>query len=100
MRMHRGSSKGTGDGPGPETLPLSAPLPSDGIVLEVEVVRSARSVVHTITVPAESTVRSVLRRLALPVEGSAVLVGDVPIPSDAPVPRNARLVVVPTFSGG
>jgi sulfur carrier protein ThiS len=100
--MHRGSSKGTGRArPVPETLPLSAsPFPS-GIRIEVVVARGSRPGPPTVRWVAPGTkVRTVLRDLGHAVEGSAVLVEGIPVPSDTPIGAPTRFTVVPTFSGG
>ena len=98
MRMHRGSSKGSGlDGPPPESLPLSA---SASVSVEVEVVRARGSQVHARTVRAGTLVKELVRSVGEAPEGSAALVDGMSVPLDTPVDRPLRLVVVPTFSGG
>ena len=96
--MHRGSSKGRrGTAPGPERLPLSA---SPTLRIELEVTRAGRSDRHTIRVPSGTLLRSVLRSIGQAAEGSAVLLGDRPVPLDLRLEKNARFRVIPTFSGG
>jgi sulfur carrier protein ThiS len=98
MRMHRGSSKGTGAGhPAPEHLPLSA---SATVRVEVEVARAGASSVHSREVAVGTLVKELVRSVGEAPEGSAVLVEGVSIPLDTPVETSMRLVVVPTFSGG
>ncbi len=98
MRMHRGSSKGTGAGaPGPETLPLSV-LPAVTITFRSE--RAGRGDVRTARVPRGTTIRAALRSVGWFGEGSAVLDGGQPVPLDTPVESDRTLTVVPTFSGG
>ena len=98
MRMHRGSSKGAGDGrPPPEPLPLSA---SATIRVEVEVARARDSVLHSREVAPGTLVKEVVRSVGQAPEGTAVLVDGISIPLDTPVDRPVHLVVVPTFSGG
>jgi hypothetical protein len=97
--MHRGSSKDArGEPPATETLPLSAPPPAVAVVLEVT--RGASVTRHRLHVEPGTLVRTVLRAAGHAPEGSAVLVGDVPIPLDTPVDRPLTLTVLPTFSGG
>jgi sulfur carrier protein ThiS len=96
--MHRGSSKGSrGKTPRPESLPLSA---SPTLRIHLEVVRAGRSSRHTLTVPAGTPLRAVLRSIGQPAEGSAVLSGGRPVPLDLPLEKSARFTVIPTFSGG
>ena len=98
MRMHRGSSKGTGaNRPPPEHLPLSA---SAMVTVEVELVRARGSVVRSQTVARGTLVKELVRAVGQAPEGAAVLVEGVSVPLDEPVDRPMRLVVVPTFSGG
>ena len=98
MRMHRGSSKGTGQGgPAPELLPLSASAP---VRIEVEIARAARSVVVARSVPRGTLVKQVVRDVGEAPEGSAVLIDGRSVPLDTPIVAPLRLVVVPTFSGG
>ena len=97
MRMHRGSSKGAGTPPTPEILPLSA----SGLVrVEVSVVRGGRSAPASLTVPAGTPVRRILRLAGHAPEGCAVLVNGIPWPLDRPVDHDLALDVLPTFSGG
>jgi sulfur carrier protein ThiS len=99
MRMHRGSSKGVRAVPGPTgTLPLSASPPA--ITIRVELTRASTVLHRTVRVPPGTLVRAVLRDLGEPAEGSAVLLGDQPVPLDTPLDRPVRLIVLPTFSGG
>jgi sulfur carrier protein ThiS len=97
--MHRGSSKGARERrPAPETLPLSA---SPGTVTVLVELTRGRSVERRALEVAPGTlVRVALKRLGQAPEGSAVLVGEVPIPLDTPIEGPMRLTVVPTFSGG
>jgi sulfur carrier protein ThiS len=98
MRMHRGSSKGTGAGrPGPERLPLSA---SATVTVEVEIARGGGAPLRILSVRAGTTVKELVRSLGEAPEGSAVLVGGVSVPLDTPLDGPVRLTVVPTFSGG
>jgi sulfur carrier protein ThiS len=97
MRMHRGSSKGAGTPPTPETLPLSA---SGVVTVELSVVRGGRSPSVSLTVPRGTPIRRVLRQAGHAPEGCAVLVDGVPWPLDRPVERDLVLDVLPTFSGG
>ena len=98
MRMHRGSSKGAGDGrPPPEPLPLSA---SATIPVEVELARARAPVLHSRRVAPGTLVREVVRSVGQAPEGSAILVDGVSVPLDMPIERPVRLVVVSTFSGG
>jgi len=98
MRMHRGSSKGSGDRtPLPEPLPLSA---SSAVSVTVEVVRAARSATYERHVAPGTLIRSVVRSVGEAAEGSAVLVDGTSVPLDTPITAPLRLVVVPTFSGG
>jgi len=98
MRMHRGSSKGSGaDPPEPEHLPLSA---SSDIVVEVEVARARRSEVFHRSVRPGTLVRDLVRSLGEAPEGSAVLLDGRSIPLDTRLDAPVRLVLVPTFSGG
>jgi hypothetical protein len=98
MRMHRGSSNGSGaTPPNSETLPLSAP-PFLSVIFRVE--RGARVETRIAHVPVGSTVRVALRAAGLFGEGSAVLDAGRPVPLDTPVLAALELTVVPTFSGG
>jgi sulfur carrier protein ThiS len=98
MRMHRGSSKGTGAGaPGPETLPLSV-LPAVTITFHSE--RAGRAETRTAQVPLGSTLRAALRSVGWFGEGSAVLDDGRPVPLDTRIESDRTLTVVPTFSGG
>jgi sulfur carrier protein ThiS len=98
--MHRGSSKGDRAGPRtPGILPLSASaLPS--VPVTVDLTRGTSVERRQLTVVAGTPVRAVLRLLGRAAEGSAVLVGDTPIPLDTPLDRPIVLTVLPTFSGG
>jgi sulfur carrier protein ThiS len=99
MRLHRGSSKDVrGDPPTAEILPLSASPPA--VVVDVEVARSGRSRHVRLEVVRGTLVRDVVRKAGETPEGCAVLLGDTPVPLDAPVEEAVRLTVVPTFSGG
>ncbi len=95
--MHRGSSKAArGPPPTADTLPLSAP----SLALEVEVARAGRSHIHHLEIAPGTLVREAVRRIGLAPEGTAVLIDGVPVPLDLPLHGVARIVVVPTFSGG
>jgi len=98
MRMHRGSSKGTGPrDPVPGPLPLSA---SSTVRVQVEVARAGRSTSLERSVPVGTLVRAVVRGVGEAPEGSAVLVDGVSVPLDTPITTPLRLTVIPTFSGG
>lgn len=97
--MHRGSSKGAAaDAAAPETLPLSASPAFVSIEVVVERAAARRSV--RVELPASARVRDALRLAGHAPEGSAVFVDGVSVPLDAPLPRDGRLTVVSTFSGG
>ena len=100
MRMHRGSSK---DVPGvaraAETLPLSASAPRTVSVV-LELTRAGAVERRRLRVPVGTTVRVALRRIGQAPEGSAVLLGQTPVPLDLPIEGPLRLTVVSTFSGG
>jgi len=99
MRLHRGSSKGDrGTTPAAETLPLSASPVT--VRVGVEVVRGGQSRFTEFDVAPGTLVRSIVRTAGESPEGCAVLVGETPLPLDAPVDRPVRLTVIPTFSGG
>jgi len=66
----------------------------------VELTRAGRTSVRRVEVPRGTLVRVALKQLGEAPEGSAVLLGDTPIPLDTPLDGPTRLVVVPTFSGG
>jgi sulfur carrier protein ThiS len=51
-------------------------------------------------VPEGWTLRDILRKLSVPVEGCALWWNGEPVPSDLPVASAGELEVVPTFSGG
>lgn len=98
--MHRGSSKGAGSSlPTPETLPLSA-SPAGGVPVVLEVTRASSTQTFELVVPRSTLLRDVLRQVGLASEGSAVLLGDTPLPLDTPIESAVRITVVPTFSGG
>ena len=98
MRMHRGSSNGSGGtSPYSETLPLSAP-PIVEVTFEIE--RGARVERRIVAVRNGSTVRSALRAIRMFGEGSAVLEEGRSVPLDTPITEARILTVVPTFSGG
>jgi len=98
MRMHRGSSKGAGDGRlPPEPLPLSA---SSTVRVEVELARARGSVVQAREVAPGTLVREVVRSVGMAPEGSAVLVDGISVPLDLPITGPVHLVLVSTFSGG
>ena len=98
--MHRGSSKGTRrTGRLPESLPLSASAPAR-VAVSIEIARAGRSEHRRLLVEVGSTIRTILRKLGQAAEGSAVLVGDEPVPLDLPVEGPLSIVVVPTYSGG
>jgi sulfur carrier protein ThiS len=97
--MHRGSSKEVRDATRASgTLPLSASLSPVSVVLEVT--RGAAVERRRVRVVPGTLVRTVLRSQGLAAEGSAVLVGETPVPLDLPIDRRMRLTIVPTFSGG
>jgi len=99
MRMHRGSSKGARSrGRSPEILPLSASPPR--LRISVEVTRAEAVRRRTLSVVPGERVREIVRRVGQSPEGCAVMIDGVPVPLDLPIERPARLVVVPTFSGG
>jgi sulfur carrier protein ThiS len=96
--MHRGSSKERRGRPRrSESLPLSA---SPTVCIRLEVTRASQTAVHTVRVNRGTPLRTVLRSIGQSVEGSAVLVGDRPVPLDLPLEKDSRFVVIPTFSGG
>ena len=98
MRMHRGSSNGSGaEPPYSETLPLSAPL-TVRVTLRIE--RGGSVETRTADVRVGSTVREALRAVRLFGEGSAVLDAGRSVPLDTRVTIGRQLTVVPTFSGG
>jgi sulfur carrier protein ThiS len=100
MRMHRGSSKDGRDFTRTSgILPLSAPS-GPMLTVTIEITRGASIQRRRLRVPPGTLVRTVLRSAELAPEGSAVLVGETPIPLDTPLERPVRLIVVPTFSGG
>ena len=97
--MHRGSSKGDrNQRRAPDILPLSAS--ASAISVLVEVTRGGSVERQRIRVASGTLVRAVLRSIGHAPEGSAVLVGEVPIPLDTPIVGPMRLTVVLTFSGG
>lgn len=100
--MHRGSSKVAGAHPPPaEDLPLSAStLPAPMLAIEIDVARAGRHTVLSVTVPAGTLVRTVIRHAHQAPEGCVVLIDGLPVPLDTPLERALRLVVLPTFSGG
>ena len=98
MRMHRGSSKGAGDLPTPEILPLSASPPTVHVTLTL--VRGSRTLVSEHHVPRGTPVREILRSAGHAPEGHAVLCDGVSWPLDRRVVTDAVLTVLPTFSGG
>ncbi len=98
MRMHRGSSKGGRGRTRPaESLPLSA---SPLLDVEFEIARAGRSEIRRLRVAPGTLLRVALRSIGQAPEGSAVLLGDQPVPLDQPIDRGDRFTVVPTFSGG
>ncbi len=99
MRMHRGSSKDARDPPRASgTLPLSAS--SRPVTVVLEVTRAGSVERRRVRVAPGTLVRTLLRAEGHAPEGSAVLVGDTPIPLDTPIDRGMTLTIVPTFSGG
>ncbi len=99
MRMHRGSSKEVRDAPrASESLPLSAPPAT--VPVDLEITRGRGVERRQLRVPSGTLVRTVLRQSGCAPEGSAVLLGETPVPLDLPIDRPLRLTVVPTFSGG
>ena len=100
MRMHRGSSKEAGEDLPPRKLSPSAPPTEALLVLDVEIVRASRSERRRIELPADRTVRDVVRAVGLYAAGSAVLIDGRPVPHDRPIAGLHRLQIVPTFSGG
>ena len=98
MRMHRGSSKGDGIRPPPETLPLSA---SASLVhVTVSLVRAGRSTDRAIDVPRGTPLRTILRLSGHPPEGCAVFLHGVPVPLDRRAEEDLTLTVISAFSGG
>ncbi len=55
---------------------------------------------ETLQVPEGTSLREVLRKLALPVEGCALFWGGESVPSDLRLEQSGELEVVSTFSGG
>jgi sulfur carrier protein ThiS len=100
--MHRGSSKGSArKRPDPETLPLSASRSSPMVSVRFDVARGRRpGPVATVSVPAGTRLRDLLRAQGYAPEGSAVLLDGQPVPLDTKIERPVRFTVVPTFSGG
>jgi sulfur carrier protein ThiS len=100
--MHRGSSKAAGSpDPAAETLPLSASTsPSLRIEVIVESGRARSSAPVTVHVAVGTRLRDVIQHAGQAPEGSVVLIDGVSVPLDTPLERAARLVVLPTFSGG
>jgi sulfur carrier protein ThiS len=97
--MHRGSSKGARERePAPGSLPLSASPATVAILIELT--RGGSVERRRVRVPSGTLVRAVLRSVGQAPEGSAVLLGETPIPLDTPIDGPMRLTVVPTFSGG
>jgi sulfur carrier protein ThiS len=70
------------------------------VLVTIELVRAGRVEIHEVRVPSQSRIRDALAAAGLHAEGCAVLEGEVPLPLDAPLPREPRLSVLPTFSGG
>lgn len=82
----------------PETLPLSAS--SLLVPVDLEVARAGRSVVHHLELPRGTRLREAIRRIDQPPEGVLVLDHGRSVPLDTPIDHPARLIVVPTHSGG
>lgn len=55
---------------------------------------------ETLLVPLGTSLREVLHRLSLPVEGCALFWDGASVPSDLRLERSGELEVVSTFSGG
>ena len=98
MRMHRGSSKGDGNRPPPETLPLSAS--ATPVHVTVSLVRAGRSTDGSVEVPRGTPIRAILRLAGHAPEGCAVFLQGVPVPLDQLVEEDLALTVISAFSGG
>jgi sulfur carrier protein ThiS len=70
------------------------------VVVVLDVTRAGTVERRRIRVTVGTPVRIALRSTGLPPEGSAVLLGETPLPLDTPIEGPLHLTVVSTFSGG
>jgi sulfur carrier protein ThiS len=98
MRSIDANGSGTESGGKTGGTVLVAPAPF--VTVSISISRGASKAPRSLTLPKGARIRDAVRAVGLSPEGTAVLLGERPVPLDGELADGMSLVLVPTYSGG